>query len=329
MKKDPILKNKKKPFDRDKFKKGIAFVESNGGKNLWNKTSSATGKYQFLYNEIKNLPTMKGVTREQFRDNPELQEKVMDLAIDNKLKGRPGYYKNAEDLTNEFRESFGENWNYRDDEVAMMTHFLGRQGTRNYLRSELSGKDYKVPGQNLKVTEYMDRYNGAIKSKRGLPTPPIQNINEVKDRELPNMGIQDSVSPYNFKPISKITPRQVHQSNSQISNQPIPQTQSIQQQSPQTQPQQTQAEWLEQYLAPQGQDSNNQFSLGGSMQKGLGPVDEELTHFEGGGTHEQNPLGGIPQGQNSKGGMNTVEEGETSYNLKNGKFIFSNRIGLF
>lgn len=56
--------------------------------------------------------------------------------------------------------------------------------------------------------------------------------------------------------------------------------------------------------------------------------DKGLNTFSGGGTHEQNPLGGIPQGKGSNGKMNTVEEGEASYNIGDMKFIFSNRIKI-
>jgi hypothetical protein len=49
-----------------------------------------------------------------------------------------------------------------------------------------------------------------------------------------------------------------------------------------------------------------------------------LHDFNEGGTHEQNPLGGIPQGQSQDGQMNTVEQGET----KMGSFIYSDRISL-
>lgn len=49
-----------------------------------------------------------------------------------------------------------------------------------------------------------------------------------------------------------------------------------------------------------------------------------LNEFNEGGTHEQNPLGGIPQGIGSNGKINTVEEGET----KKGNFIYSDRIIL-
>tara|TARA_R110000822_G_scaffold302649_2_gene427002 strand:- start:63715 stop:64698 length:984 start_codon:yes stop_codon:yes gene_type:complete len=61
-------------------------------------------------------------------------------------------------------------------------------------------------------------------------------------------------------------------------------------------------------------------AMGGSL--GLTSyADKEVNHFGNGGTHEMNPYGGIPMGNG-----NTVEEDETSYNLKSGKFIFSNRI---
>lgn len=53
---------------------------------------------------------------------------------------------------------------------------------------------------------------------------------------------------------------------------------------------------------------------------------KNLNEFKGGGTHEQNPLGGIPQGIGNNGKQNTVEEDETSFELKGGKYVFSNRI---
>ena len=49
-----------------------------------------------------------------------------------------------------------------------------------------------------------------------------------------------------------------------------------------------------------------------------------LNEFNEGGSHEQNPLGGIPQGVGQNGKLNTVEEGET----KKDTFIYSDRIKL-
>ena len=60
---------KNKPFDSDRFKKAIAHVESSGGKDLWNDDTTATGKYQFMYDEISHLPEMKGMSREEFMND--------------------------------------------------------------------------------------------------------------------------------------------------------------------------------------------------------------------------------------------------------------------
>ena len=71
------------------------------------------------------------------------------------------------------------------------------------------------------------------------------------------------------------------------------------------------------------------FTYGGGIQGFKDHVNKnELNSFNTGGTHQQNPLGGIPQGMGQNGNQNTVEQGETSFKLKNGKYIFSNRIKL-
>jgi len=54
----------------------------------------------------------------------------------------------------------------------------------------------------------------------------------------------------------------------------------------------------------------------------------DFTSFGTGGLHSQNPNGGIPLGVGSNNRRNTVEQGESSYNFKEGKFIFSNRIKI-
>jgi len=51
-----------------------------------------------------------------------------------------------------------------------------------------------------------------------------------------------------------------------------------------------------------------------------------LTEFNTGGSHEENPLGGIQQGTGPNGQPNTVEEGETKFTVGNTPYIFSNKI---
>ena len=57
---------------------------------------------------------------------------------------------------------------------------------------------------------------------------------------------------------------------------------------------------------------------------GLSGADQLVTLFENGGSHEQNPIGGIPQGVGANGKTNLVEEGETKWN----DYIFSNSFSL-
>lgn len=60
------------------------------------------------------------------------------------------------------------------------------------------------------------------------------------------------------------------------------------------------------------------FAAGGAM-----PM-EQLTEFNEGGRHEENGLGGIPQGMNPDGQMNLVEEGETKFDAEN--YIYSDSL---
>jgi len=68
----------------------------------------------------------------------------------------------------------------------------------------------------------------------------------------------------------------------------------------------------------------NQLSLGGPT--GGFSMNNNLNEFGTGGTHGENKLGGIPQGMGANGKLNTVEEEETSFNIRGNKFIFSNRV---
>ena len=64
----------------------------------------------------------------------------------------------------------------------------------------------------------------------------------------------------------------------------------------------------------------NTKALGGSLAHS-GEFSNGVTLFENGGTHEENPLGGIPQGYNENGDLNLVEQGETKWK----DYIFSDR----
>ena len=63
---------------------------------------------------------------------------------------------------------------------------------------------------------------------------------------------------------------------------------------------------------------------GGNLYGGGGEMLSELTEFNAGGTHEQNPNGGVMQGTGANGKPNLVEQGET----KHKDYIFSDRLTI-
>lgn len=75
------------------------------------------------------------------------------------------------------------------------------------------------------------------------------------------------------------------------------------------------------------EDLIQKYSQGGAL-AARGFQDKALNSYNAGGRHEMNPHGGIPQGMGSNGKMNTVEQGESAYRFKDGKFIFSDRINI-
>lgn len=54
----------------------------------------------------------------------------------------------------------------------------------------------------------------------------------------------------------------------------------------------------------------------------------DLSEFNAGGTHEENPIGGIPQGKHPDGTPNSVEEGETKLTVGGQKYVFSNKFNV-
>jgi hypothetical protein len=72
--------------------------------------------------------------------------------------------------------------------------------------------------------------------------------------------------------------------------------------------------------------SNLPMAMGGMVNPITDSKVGDFSNFAAGGTHEQNPYGGIPQGYNSQGKLRTVEEGEAGFKFNDGKYIFSNRL---
>lgn len=140
---------KSNTFDSEAFKKGISLVESGGGQEIFmfNPRSSAVGEYGQLWKGLKTLPHIYGgeatvqnpdSMKIEFSKDREAQQRVMDLLIDEgfrDLEGgvhTPALKKNAYDLTEEYKGQLGDKWTYSLEDVAALTHILGREGTRIY-----------------------------------------------------------------------------------------------------------------------------------------------------------------------------------------------------
>ena len=149
------------PIDPKKLKKGLGYVESRNNPAAMNPTSSATGTYQILYNLIKDQPEMQGVSRDSLTRNPDLQELIMDRQITEGVYG-PSLFKNAIDLEREYKPQLGDKWNFRLDEVAAASHFLGRQGAREWFAYMRDGTQFNVPGVNKTPEQYLADYNKGI-----------------------------------------------------------------------------------------------------------------------------------------------------------------------
>lgn len=121
----------------------IAKVESGGKYNIENKTSSAVGKYQFLWNTWgPSISKVTGVkSKQDFKNNPEAQEKFFAWYKQNELL--PGVAKlrqyNTKGLT--------------DDQLAKLIHFKGLGGAKTWLTT---GQDL-TSANNMSIPKYLGK----------------------------------------------------------------------------------------------------------------------------------------------------------------------------
>jgi hypothetical protein len=192
LEKDP--KNNKPAFNVKAYKHAISMIESNGGKLLEasrSKTtgkllSSAAGKYHFLYEKIKGDPSMKGISKREFINDPELQEEIMDKALNGNLKG----YTYGIDYARELKDEF--NTNHTAEELAALTHFLGAGGVKTYLRDP----DYVVPGEvNATGKVYADKFT----KNYNTYVPTAEDIAQQSVAQETPLSRRKQVMPTEFK----------------------------------------------------------------------------------------------------------------------------------
>lgn len=170
-------------FDRELFKRGISHVESEDGiymKPIGNQNSTARGLYMQKYSEIEDHPLLEGITIDEFMEDQDLQNRVMDLRIDEGLPNPEGGHRglpvHAQELIEEYAPQIGNAFDYTPEEVAALVYFLGRQGTRNYF------------GYHLRDGQPLDQampkmYGTGAKAKNMLPTEYLEKFNEVMNQQ--------------------------------------------------------------------------------------------------------------------------------------------------
>jgi len=180
-------KKKQAKINQKKFMDAISFVESRNGKYMKNPRSSASGLYGQLYDSIDpNFLKEKGIrSRDAFIGDTTVQNDYMLKRMAGDMFNTPrktNLFQDAYDLTEEYKPQLGDDFTYTEDEVAALSHFLGRQGTRNYFGWAKRDKDrakfdkwHKSKGINKSPEEYLELYNQGW-GDRTLPTRESLNI---------------------------------------------------------------------------------------------------------------------------------------------------------
>ena len=151
------------------LKKGVRAVESSNGVNMINTSpnSTATGYYGQLYSEIKDMPLMNDISRQEFSTDTILQNKVFDKRWKGDLPNIPGLKSNIKKLRTDYKK---ETSNFTDNELAALSNFTGRERARQYFASLRAGTEFKMPGEeegnNKSIPEYMKTYREALKKKK-------------------------------------------------------------------------------------------------------------------------------------------------------------------
>jgi len=122
----------------DSVQRAVRNVESLDGKLMWNPESTATGLYGQRFSEIKS--EYPG-TRKEFAQDTIAQK---DFFKNRFFEGLPATQttplsKDANDLYNEYSSQI-PGFDYSKEAIAVLSNFLGRQGTRKYLGNHIRDK---------------------------------------------------------------------------------------------------------------------------------------------------------------------------------------------
>ncbi len=139
-------KEDKEEINIQKIKNGIFANESKNLKDPYkaeNPTSSAVGKYQFLWNTRKEKITpITGISdKETYKNSPEQQEKFMDYVIQH------DHIPTAKKLQVQYP-------NRKLPELIMLLHFKWEAGTLDWIKNEVD----KTTANNISIDKYLNNF---------------------------------------------------------------------------------------------------------------------------------------------------------------------------
>jgi hypothetical protein len=186
-------------FDLSLLKKGLSHVESSDGTDMMNPESSATGNYGQLFNLIKDMPELKGVTREQFAEDLELQDEIFQMRYDGRLE--PGTRTGIRDSVQDLRKKYDSQLKaeeINDVELGALINFLGRDGSRQYLGyhvrdgrplEDVFPKKFGPGAEQANKTpkEYIEKFREVYKNGGRIKKKSKSRVNEAGNYTKPTM----------------------------------------------------------------------------------------------------------------------------------------------
>ena len=142
--------------------KAIAGVESGMNYRAQNPTSSAVGAHQFLWNQLKDDPMLRGVSKEEYLMDEDLQDRVMLKALTESVAGGNPYEQDIKALREEYSPQIpGFDEKFSDLDLYLLRHLKGRQGGREYLGYTVRDKQPEnLKGLNMPFPKYLEKFYG-------------------------------------------------------------------------------------------------------------------------------------------------------------------------
>tara|TARA_R110000764_G_scaffold64740_2_gene136079 strand:+ start:3281 stop:9535 length:6255 start_codon:yes stop_codon:yes gene_type:complete len=191
--------------DIEGVKKAIAQAESLSGKLMKNKESTASGLYGQRFSELDKYNLYDG-TRDEFIADKDAQERIFNMRLNEGFVSKKGdtittpLIKDAYDLTLEYKDQLGDDWDYSYEDIINLSNFIGRGGTRKYFGDVIrDGKKLedvyptlfgpnakqsnKTPEEYLKISREFYKGGGEKTIEEMTPTERINQFKRTPEQE--------------------------------------------------------------------------------------------------------------------------------------------------